>query len=251
MACTLAAALHPAAPDAIHGNLLTAGTADDASADEALGIAAHWHAATQDVDFERKLLLRALLSSLPSGVLVLPNGCASLDEIDLSPLKVQTLLDALRQRQTCDLSSAAFRWDARQPPPTLAGLTHLPFAGLTKRQLDVAAYEALLLSVGAATSARNASSSTVRVVAAQLGIGSRQHRKLESAMGLSPEATAAAAVVRVARRPVRRWLLPQPAQRAGELHLALNLEPLRRDRLECGELAVDEEGKVVGRYLGF
>ena len=36
-----------------------------------LGICAHWRGATQDIDFERKLLLRALLSALRGGMVVL------------------------------------------------------------------------------------------------------------------------------------------------------------------------------------
>ena len=78
------------------------------------GICGHWHSATQDVDFERKLLLRELLLSLPPGAYVLPSGCASIDEMDLAPLKVQALLEALGQRQRVDLNSSAFRWDVRQ-----------------------------------------------------------------------------------------------------------------------------------------
>ena len=103
-ACSLASLLHPPAPEAIGGNLLPASS--DATTDyDALGICAHWHSATQDVDFERKLLLRALLTALPAGACVLPDGCSSLDELDLAPIKVQALLDALAQRQVCDLNS--------------------------------------------------------------------------------------------------------------------------------------------------
>ena len=155
-ACTLASLLHPPAPEAIGGNLLPREGSAATSEYDALGICSHWHSATQDIDFERKLLLRALLGSLPPGACVLPDGCSSLDEVDLTPLKVQALLEALSRRQVCDLNSNAFRWDVRQPPPKLAwGGDELsgvqrpspPWAGLSKRQLDVAAYEALLLAV--------------------------------------------------------------------------------------------------------
>lgn len=197
-ATTLVSLLHPAPKTAIAGNLLPSVTSDAIAEYDALGICAHWHSATQDVDFERKLLLRALLASQPPGAIVLPDGCSSLDEVDLAPLKVQDLLDALSQRRVCDLNSNQFRWDVKQPPPKLAwsgdeqhGVSSTnppPWAGLSKRQLDVASYEALLLAVGregdsnAAFDVRDAA--TVRCIAAQLGIGSRQHRRILSALRL-------------------------------------------------------------------
>lgn len=122
------------------------------------GICEHWRAATQDVDFERKLLLRELLASLPPGAIVLPSECPSLEEMDLAPLKVQPLLEAIGRRQRMDLNSATFRWDLPQPPPKLAwggdeaqgeGSEAPLWAGLSKRQLHVAAFETLLLALRA------------------------------------------------------------------------------------------------------
>ena len=203
------------ATDVIEGNLLPrdAGSATASrspSHDAALGICAHWHSATQDVDFERKLLLRALLAALPHGACVLPDGCASIDDIDLAPIKVQALLEALGQRQRVDLNSNAFRWDVKQPPPKLAwggdefhNLGHdraasgarggrrrrpkpPPWAGLSKRQLDVASYEAFLLAMGGADGASGGveggdDGRCLALIGAQLGIGSRQHEKLHRA----------------------------------------------------------------------
>ena len=209
----------------IEGSLLPSAAATEFSDHDALGICAHWHSATQDVDFERKLLLRALLNSLPPQAFVLPHGCASLDEVDLAPLKVQSLLEALGAGAVADLNSSMFRWDLKQPPPKLAwggdehdsagggssgssgsgGSSSLggqtaspPWAGLSKRQLDAASYEALLLAIGpqveieggggnggnGGRGGRDAASdaTTVQTVAAQLGIGIRQHRVLYAAV---------------------------------------------------------------------
>ena len=113
----LSSILHPPVPDRLEGSLLPA-TSNAASDAYALGICAHWHSATQDVDFERKLLLRALLATLPAGTCLLPSGCASIDELDLAPLKVHALLEALAQgRRGLELTTAEFRWDVKQPPP--------------------------------------------------------------------------------------------------------------------------------------
>ena len=211
----------------VDGSLMPAAVSSAGpSNQDALGICAHWHSATQDVDFERKLLLRALLSSLPPQAIVLPSGCASLDEIDLAPLKVQSLLEGLGAGAKVDLNSSQYRWDLKQLPPKLAWSREEPtvrgggrgggksvtppWAGLSKRQLDVAAFEALLLALGpeavmgsagdtAGDSALPASgaapssgsqqslASLARRVAEQLGIGSRQYTQLCTAC-LRPEA---------------------------------------------------------------
>ena len=52
---------------------------------DALGVVARWHTAAQDVEFERLLLLRALLTALPPSVYTLPHACSTLDELDLAP----------------------------------------------------------------------------------------------------------------------------------------------------------------------
>ena len=83
-----------------------------------------------------------------------------------------------------------------QPPPKLAwggdetqeGTTAPPpWGGLSKPQLDVAAYETLLLALSvdedshtcdAGDAGSKAREETVRCFAAQLGIGSKQHRRL-------------------------------------------------------------------------
>ena len=112
-ALTLASHLHPQIIEAIAGNLLPPNNSVSTLEYGALGICARWHSATQDVDFERKLLLRALLGSCPPGVVVLPPGCTNLDEVDLAPLKVQELLEAVTQRWwSIDLNSSQFRWEA-------------------------------------------------------------------------------------------------------------------------------------------
>ena len=54
---------------------------------DALGVVARWHTAAQDVEFERLLLLRALLTALPPSVYTLPHACSTLDELDLAPIK--------------------------------------------------------------------------------------------------------------------------------------------------------------------
>lgn len=209
-AVTLASLLHSSAHarrDELVGELLPRATLA-MEPDEALGICAHWRDSAQDVDFERKLLLRALLSSLQPGACLLPEGCASLDELDLAPLKVQSLLKSLSARKVVDLGSNQFRWDMKQPPPRLAwggdereSRSHSPpWAGLSKRQLQVASYEALLLAVGdelgtsgeddvhTADGTADSAAETLRCIAAQLGIGSRQHRNIRVA--LRPATTA-------------------------------------------------------------
>ena len=69
------------------------------SISDALGIGARWRQCTQDVDFERKLLLRALLVALPPRAYRLPDGVGSLDDLDLVPLRVQPILEALEGRR--------------------------------------------------------------------------------------------------------------------------------------------------------
>ena len=118
-----------------------------------LGVVAQWHAAAQDIDFERRLLLRALLTALPPGVCKLPPSCLTLDDLDLAPIKVQALLEALTARRRIDLGDAEFRWDLGRHDGSLTtgggpwdavedGSP--PFSGMSKRQLELASFEALL-----------------------------------------------------------------------------------------------------------
>ena len=203
----------------IVGVLLPRRVADSDSQHEtehaSLGICAHWHSATQDINFERKLMLRALLSSIPTDFFILPHGCASLEELDLGPLKVQALLEAIAARRRVDFNSAEFRWDVEQPPLNLwwgsgdRGLSTAPWAGLSKRQLDVAAYETLLLVLsdwGSSDSSGGNGSQEAQLltmedeavascVAAQLGIGSTENERLRRSLrrGLTAAATAGSA----------------------------------------------------------
>ena len=78
---------------------------------DALGVVARWHTAAQDVDFERRLLLRALLTALPPSAYSLPPACSTLDDLDLAPIKVQPLIEALTARRRVDLGDPEFRWD--------------------------------------------------------------------------------------------------------------------------------------------
>ena len=87
---------------------------------DALGVVARWHTAAQDVDFERRLLLRALLTALPPSVYSLPPACSTLDDLDLAPIKVQPLIEALTARRRVDLGDAEFRWDESQGAAGLA-----------------------------------------------------------------------------------------------------------------------------------
>ena len=167
---------------------------------DALGICAHWQSATQDVDFERKLLLRALLEALPPGAVVLPEGAGSIAELEMAPFKVQAILEAVRARKRVNLNSPAFRWDVKQPPPKLswgemgedpAAGSSLAWGGMSKRQLEIASFETLLLSLdqrgvaeadmlaGGGTKERAAA---LRAIAKQLGIGAKIHRKLQEAL---------------------------------------------------------------------
>jgi hypothetical protein len=143
---------HDAGMEEIAGVLLphTAKTAN-----EALGITAHWQSVSQDIDFERKLLLRALLEALPSSAVVLPDDADSIVELDLAPLKVQAILEAVKARKVINLNTAEFRWDVRQPPPKLswslmatpgAG-SSLAWGGMSKRQLELSLFETLLLAL--------------------------------------------------------------------------------------------------------
>ena len=155
---------------------------------DALGIAARWQGVTQDVDYERKLLVRALLQALPPGFVTLPEGCAALDDFDLAPVKVQPLLEALAARRRIDLATPEFRWDVKQPPPTFTwwgskeeGQDHVPppYGGLSRRQLEIAALEAVLLAFDETAAASEADQGLVqdrrlalRSLAANLGVGS-------------------------------------------------------------------------------
>ena len=126
---------------------------------DALGVVARWHTAAQDVDFERRLLLRALLTALPPSVYSLPPACSTLDDLDLAPIKVQPLIEALTARRRVDLGDAEFRWDESQGAAGLAppggpwgadgGAAAPAFGGLSKRQLELAAFETLLQALGA------------------------------------------------------------------------------------------------------
>lgn len=118
-----------------------------------LGVVARWHTAAQDIDFERRLLLRALLVALPPGVCKLPQSCLTLDDLDLTPIKVQALLEALTARRRVDLGDAEFRWDLGGHDGSLATgggpwdaaeTGSPPFSGMSKRQLELASFEALL-----------------------------------------------------------------------------------------------------------
>ena len=163
------------------------------------------------MDFERKLLLRALLSSMPKDTYTLPDGCASIDDLDLAPLKVQALLAALGQRRKIDLDSNEFRWDVKQPPPKLSwggsaeegalgASLSAPLSGLSKRQLRAASFEALLLALGDDADHEGA---VVKCVSAQLGIGWRQHKRLHEALHKrEPAAPAPAPAVPAAAAPL-------------------------------------------------
>jgi len=170
---------------------------------DALGIAARWQGVTQDVDYERKLLVRALLQALPPGFVTLPEGCAALDDFDLAPVKVQPLLEALAARRRIDLATPEFRWDVKQPPPTFTwwgskeeGQDHVPppYGGLSRRQLEIAALEAVLLAFDETAAASEADQGLVqdrrlalRSLAANLGVGSKQKKALEAALSRREE----------------------------------------------------------------
>ena len=65
---------------------------------------------------------------------------------------MQPILEALEGRRRVDLADPAFRWDARQAAPTLgawaaaSGAGGPAYGGLSKRQLELASFEALLLA---------------------------------------------------------------------------------------------------------
>ena len=152
-AVVLALVLHSeVSVDEVVGVLLpqTASTAQ-----EALGITAHWQSATQDIDFERKLLLRALLGALPTSALVLPDDADSVDELDFAAVKVQAILEAIKARRVINLKTAEFRWDVRQPPTKLSwslmgtpGVGNsLAWGGMSKRQLELSLFETVLLAL--------------------------------------------------------------------------------------------------------
>ena len=126
---------------------------------DSLGVVARRHLAAQDVDFERRLLLRALLTALPPGVCKLPPACLTLDDLDLAPVKVQAVLEALTARRRIDLGDPEFRWDlggqavalAMGGGPWGADEHGSPaFGGMSKRQLELASFEVLLQARAAA-----------------------------------------------------------------------------------------------------
>ena len=177
---------------------------------DALGVVARWHTAAQDVDFERRLLLRALLTALPPSVYTLPHACSTLDDLDLAPIKVQPLIEALTARRRIDLGDAEFRWDEAQGAADLAPLVGPwggadggaapAFGGLSKRQLELAAFETLLQALGpsrtlpmeaeleaaaaaaAAVAEEEEQAALVRAIAARLGISGREHRRMLAAL---------------------------------------------------------------------
>ena len=174
---------------------------------DALGVVARWHTAAQDVDFERRLLLRALLTALPPSVYTLPHACSTLDDLDLAPIKVQPLIEALTARRRIDLGDAEFRWDEAQGAAGLAppvgpwggadGGAAPAFGGLSKRQLELAAFETLLQALGpsrappmeaeleaeaAAEEEEEEQAALVRAIAARLGISGREHRRMLAAL---------------------------------------------------------------------
>ena len=169
------------------------------------GVVVRWQTSVQDVDFERRLLLRALLTALPPSVYTLPQACPTLDDLDLASVKVQPLLEALTVRRRIDLGDTEFCWDGAQ---AMAGLAPPPgpwggadggtpaFGGLSKQQLELAAFESLLLAFGAsralqveleAAAAEEEHAALVRGVAARLGISGRQHRQILAALRRAEE----------------------------------------------------------------
>ena len=198
-ALTLASHLHPQIIEAIAGNLLHSEYSVSTLEYGALGICARWHSATQDVDFERKLLLRALLGSCPPRRCRVTPGCTNLDEVDLAPLKVPGgFWRRVTQRWwSIDLNSSQFRWDVRQPPPREwgeaenqgggSGSVIPPLAGLSKLQLGGTRPRGAFISCGdecwwwwgGGGGGGDGGG------AAQLGIGSRQHKRILSALRLS------------------------------------------------------------------
>ena len=79
--------------------------------------------------------------------------CLTLDDLDLAPIKVQALLEALTARRRIDLGDAEFRWDLGGHDGSLttgggpwdaAEDGSPPFSGMSKRQLELASFEALL-----------------------------------------------------------------------------------------------------------
>ena len=68
------------------------------------------------------MLLRALLRAVPPGVCTLPEGCSSLDEIDLASVKVQALLNALDEMRPVDLNDVEFRCGQQVEGPLVGPL---------------------------------------------------------------------------------------------------------------------------------
>ena len=141
------------------------------------------------------LALMLILQAMPAVFLKLPDGVASVDDMDLAPLKVQPLLAALTARRAVDLSHAEFRWDAKRPPPafsrgedcklsSLRARAMPPYGGLNKRQLELASVEELLfiLRMHCQESHPPRWSSALRCITTQLGIGSKQLRRIRACL---------------------------------------------------------------------
>lgn len=157
---------------------------------EGMGICAHWHSTTQDVDYERSLLLRELLCALPPSALSLPPTASSVLDVEMSALKVQAIVEAVRSRQPIDLNSPDFRWDLKQPPPRLSWIDlptnpsgdHLVWGGMSKRQMELTSFEMLLISLDEADGCPPIGDDVLRVIARQLGISTREKNKLKTAL---------------------------------------------------------------------
>ena len=175
---------------------------------DALGVAARWHTAAQDIEFERRLLLRALLTALPPSAYSLPLACATIDDLDLAPIKVQAVLEALTARRRVDLADAEFRWDhghdagaALAPLGPWGGAERHgapPFGGLSKRQLELASFELLLQGLGASRVLQmqadgDARLPRLRAVAVRLGITGREQRRMLAALRRAEETEEGAA----------------------------------------------------------
>ncbi|KAL1511610.1 hypothetical protein AB1Y20_006404 [Prymnesium parvum] len=167
-----AAAVYRSSAEGLEGILLPYFSTDPL---DELGICALWQASTPDVDYERGLLLRALLEALPHNALVLPPNAATVADVPLAPLRVGAILEAVRERRRVDLTAAEFRWDAPPPRPRGGGAAaggRRAWGGMSKAQLELCAYETVLLALDERDAPPRAeAAAALRAIGAQLGVG--------------------------------------------------------------------------------